>query len=122
MEIAVMALMIPIIGVCIPIVAILVNPYRENLKKRERDAARKTYERIVMEKLDVMKTAIAMGQSGDDLEELDARLERLVGSDKLKGLLSPETPKTPSMGESLLDADLLEEVERKKRKKSKAKH
>ena len=122
MDLGALALMIPIIAVCIPIVAIMVNPYRENLKKRERDDARKTYERIVMEKLDVMKTAIAMGQSGDDLEELDARLERLVGSDKLQGLLNPKMPKIPLADETLLDADLLEEVEHKKRKKSKAKH
>ncbi len=122
MDVGEMAIMIPIIGVCIPIVAILVSPYKEGLKKRERDAARKSYERIVMEKLDVMKTAIAMGQSSDDLAELDARLERLVGSDKLKGLLNTKSPKTPLADESLLDADLLDEVERKKRKKSKEKH
>lgn len=85
MDLGALALLIPIIMVCIPIVAILVNPYRETLKKRERDDARKTYERIVMEKLDVMKTAIAMGQSGDDLEELDARLERLWARTKSWG-------------------------------------
>ena len=114
--------MIPIIGVCIPIVAILVNPYRETLKKRERDDARKTYERIVMEKLDVMKTAIAMGQSGDDLEELDARLERLVGADKLQGLLHPNSPRIPKVGQALLDSDLVEAVEQAKKKKTKAIH
>lgn len=114
--------MIPIIVACIPIVAILVNPYRETLKKRERDDARKTYERIVMEKLDVMKTAIAMGQSGDDLQELDSRLERLVGADKLQGLLNPKSPRIPKADQALLDSDLVEEVNRAKTKKTKAKH
>ena len=39
------------------------------LKKAERDAARQTYERIVLEKLEVMKTALSMGMDQDGLAD-----------------------------------------------------
>ena len=42
------------------------------LQKAERDSARQTYERIALEKLDVMKTALSMGMDKDGLADLDS--------------------------------------------------
>ena len=110
-----MALMIPIIAVLIPIVAILVTPYKARLKTKEREEARKMYERIAMEKLDVIKTAASMGIEGNELAELDARLEKLVGSEKLASLLDEKQPMAPQASTELRDADLDDELAKIKR-------
>ena len=104
-------ILIPLTALAIPIVAILSGPMKALINRREREETRKLYERIVMEKLDVIKTAIAMGYSHNDLGELDSRLERLVGSEKLKSLLNSEKPSTPSVDEDLLQAELKDELE-----------
>ncbi|GEM_PF-1083133 len=106
-------ILIPLAALAIPIVAILVRPMTLRMQQSERERARKLYERIVLEKLDVIKTAVAMGHNRDELAGLDARLERLVGADKLAGLLSeskPATPSAPVTGE-LLDTDLDSELD-----------
>lgn len=108
-------ILIPLTALVIPIVAILVRPMTLRMQQSERERARKLYERIVMEKLDVIKTAVAMGNSEGDLADLDARLERLVGADKLASLLSdakPAAPETPATSQ-LLDTDLDSEVRRR---------
>jgi hypothetical protein len=75
----------------IPLAAILSGPLKQWMAQRERREARQLYERLSLEKLDVIKTAVAMGTSKADLADLDDRLERLIGSDKMKQLLpSPE--------------------------------
>ena len=88
--------------------------YGNQAKRAERDRARATYERIAIEKLDVIKTAIAMGLSSDELRELDQRLERLIGSDQLRSLLNEDQPAVPVVNQELRDNDLLEEVERQR--------
>lgn len=106
-------ILIPLTALAIPIVAILVRPMTLRMQQSERERARKLYERIVLEKLDVIKTAVAMGHNRDELAGLDARLERLVGADKLASLLSesnPAVPATPVAGE-LLDTDLDSELD-----------
>lgn len=106
-------ILIPLTALAIPIVAILVRPMTLRMQQNERERARKLYERIVLEKLDVIKTAVAMGHNRDELAGLDARLERLVGADKLASLLSeskPAVPATPVGGE-LLDTDLDSELD-----------
>jgi len=81
------------------------------LKKSERDIARQTYERLVKEKLDVIRTALSMGMEQDALSELDSRLERLIGQDKLERLLDEEisVPEPPA---ELRDTDLEAELSR----------
>jgi hypothetical protein len=106
----IVALMIPILALSIPIVAILLKPISESMHKRERAEARKTYERIALEKLEVIKTALAMGYTHSELQELDARLERLVGADKLQTLLDGTQPATPVAQPELLDSDLEAEI------------
>ena len=78
---------------------------------RERADARRLYREIVMEKLDVIKTALAMGFQRDEVIELDRRLERLVGSRQLRELLDRKQPETPIASGDLMNADLLAETE-----------
>jgi len=108
----VIALMIPILALAIPIVAILIKPITESMHKKERAEARKTYERIALEKLEVLKTALAMGYTHNELQELDARLEKLVGADKLQTLLNARQPVTPAAQTELMDTDLEAEIQR----------
>jgi hypothetical protein len=111
-----LALMIPLLALSIPIVSILVKPMTVRMKRAEREKARKMYQDIVMAKLDVMKTAITMGHSKSDLAELDERLERLVGADRMQHLLEdkPGVPVVKSDSE-LMNTDLLHEVEEQRR-------
>ena len=81
-------------------------------KQAERERARQSYERLTRDKLDVIKTAIAMGRSDDEIRELDQRLERLVGSEKLHSLLDPKAPTPPPVTSEILDADIVDEVDR----------
>jgi hypothetical protein len=83
-------ILIPLTALMIPIVAIALEPLRDRMRQAERREARQAYERLMQEKLDILKTGIAMGYTKDDLRELDARLEKLIGQDKLKTLLDPK--------------------------------
>ena len=114
MDPAILALFIPILALAIPIVAILVKPMSESMHKHERAEARRLYERIALEKLEVMKTALAMGYTHNELQELDARLEKLVGADKLQTLLDAKQPDLPAAQTELLDTDLEAEIQRQR--------
>jgi hypothetical protein len=82
-------IIIPVLALMIPIVAIMMEPVKQRLRAAERREARQAYERIAMEKLEVLKAGITMGYSQQELKELDQRLERLIGEDKLKKVLDP---------------------------------
>ena len=81
----------------------------------ERVEARKAYERLVKEKLEVIKTAITMGYDENELERLDARLEGLIGKDKLQEIVAGDVPLADS---DLLDSDLDREIARERKKKT----
>ena len=117
MEIAITALILIFL---IPIIAILVAPYKHHLAAKEREKARQLYERLAMEKLDVIKTAITMGFEQDDIKDLDRRLEQLVGAEKLSSLLET-TPDVPAARQDreFLDVDLDSEIERLTKKRLK---
>jgi len=87
--------------------------------RAERKEARKLYERLALEKLDVLKTAVAMGYTRDELSDLDSRLEKLIGTEQMSGLLDKRTPETPDASDALRDADLQSELERLRRSKQK---
>ncbi len=87
------------------------------LKKAERDSARQTYERIALEKLDVMKTALSMGMDQDGLADLDSRLEKLIGQGKLERLLDEDIV-VPEVTADLLDDDLQSEITRLQQKRA----
>jgi len=84
----------------------------------QRAEALKTYERLAKEKLDVIKTAVAMGYSENELANLDARLEKLIGADKLKSMLNKGD--APEVDTDLLSADLDAELERLRRAREKS--
>jgi hypothetical protein len=88
----------------------------EQMKQQERAEARKLYERLAQEKLEVIKTALSMGYADLELKKLDERLERLVGPDKLTQLLE-ENPKVDLKQVDLMDDDLQAEIERLQQQK-----
>lgn len=86
----------------------------------DKAAARAAYERVILAKLEVMKTAVAMGYDDDELKALDKRLEGLIGADKVAGLVDPiQSQALPSA--DLLDADLQHELARLHEMKQSAK-
>jgi microcystin degradation protein MlrC len=80
-------ILIPMMALSIPIIAILVQPFQTRMKILEREKLRQMYERLALEKLDVIKTAVAMGYKQSDLAELDSRLEQVIGSDAMQRVL-----------------------------------
>jgi hypothetical protein len=99
--------LIPLAGIGIGALAIIFEPIKDSIRKTERAEARKMYERLAMEKLDVIKTAVAMGYGRDDLADLDSRLEQAIGADQMKMLRDGKTPKVP-LPEVDLAADSLD--------------
>ena len=73
--------------------------------------ALETYERLAREKLDVIKTALAMGYSDKELADLDARLEKLVGKEKLDAILMGASPEAIASAD-LIDTQLEREAQR----------
>lgn len=83
----------------------------ERIRAADRAEARALYERVTRDKLEVIKTALAMGYTRQDLQDLDARLEELIGSDKLHNLLEGDEHTAPSVAGEILDADLVRQLE-----------
>lgn len=63
----------------------------EKLRLADREKARALFERLSLEKLDVLKTSIQSGYKEEELARLDERLERIIGSTKLQQLLDEST-------------------------------
>ena len=82
------------------------KPLQQWMAQRERREARQLYERLTMEKLDVIKTAVAVGMSKSDLADLDTRLEQLIGTDQLKSLLLTEPAAPGGLEPQLTSSDL----------------
>ena len=83
----------------------------ERMKQQERAGARQQYERLAVEKMQVMRDAIAMGYEEAELKNLDARLEQLVGPERLSQLME-ETPDVQLKEVDLLDEDIQAEIDR----------
>jgi hypothetical protein len=81
----------------------------------DRQKALQVYENLAKEKLEVIKTALAMGYSQEDLARLDARLEALIGKDELQRLARGEAPLASG---DMLQTDLGEEQRRLKAMRS----
>ena len=91
----------------------------DSVQRRERREIREKYMELIKEKLDVIKTALAMGKSDSEIEALDKRLEKLIGTEKM--LRTLKKGKVKDIGqEAMLDQDVVEELEllRKSRKRS----
>ena len=81
-----------------------------SVEEKGKDRVRNMYAELVKEKLDVIKTALAMGHSSDEIRELDARLEKLIGTEKmLKTLKKGKTD--PAQDAQLHDIDLYNKAE-----------
>jgi len=81
-------------------------------KYRERERARALYEKLMMEKLDVIKTAFAMGMQDNEIAQLDRRLEQLIGADSMRSLLDSNSPQPPQVTSDVVDTDLEAEISR----------
>ncbi len=87
------------------VIALFVS-FNNQQARAERERARKLFERMMQEKLDVIKTAVAMGFSRDDLSYLDQRLEQLIGAEQMQSLLDSRAPKAPPVSTEVQQADL----------------
>jgi hypothetical protein len=92
--------------------------YNKSLGRRQHDKQLQMYERLVSEKLDVIKTAIAMDYGSGELAELDRRLERLIGKDELTKLLK-QGGELPQVSQELANTDLTTEEQWAKRLREK---
>ena len=81
----------------------------EAFKRSERREVRKLYMELLREKLDIIKTALSLGYSDQDVAKLDQRLERLIGSEKTLEKL--KTGKQVKPQDQLLTKDLVEEID-----------
>ena len=64
--------------------------------------ALEVYRELAKDKLEVIKTALTMGYKDEEIARLDARLEAMIGKDKVEALLKGGSP------EALASADLLD--------------
>ncbi|MEZ5337841.1 MAG: hypothetical protein R3F46_06205 [bacterium] len=60
--------------------------YYRNSELAMKKADRESRERIVLEKLEILRSAIDAGYQEQDLGRLDARLMRLIGRESLSGM------------------------------------
>ncbi|MCB1217404.1 hypothetical protein KDL44_08415 [bacterium] len=60
--------------------------YYRNSEMALKKAERESRERIVLEKLEILRSAIDAGYQEQDLGRLDARLMRLIGRESLSGM------------------------------------
>jgi len=87
--------------------------------RRERHKIREYYTTLVKEKLEVLKTALAMGRDASEIAELDRRLERLIGNEEMLNTLREPTAKAEAEIEQLsskLNVDELESLTEQPRK------
>ena len=70
--------------------SLLAGAYFNNVEIRQKNGIRQMYVDLVKEKLDIIRSALAMGYSDQALSELDQRLERLIGSEKMLQTLRTE--------------------------------
>ena len=100
------------------VLGLLIHMFVQSARRERRSQrAIDTYQRIVIEKMDVLKTAIAVGFDSDQLDELDTRLERLIGAEKLQELMGGKAVAiaTPP---AAMDEVLYQQVERISRQRS----
>ena len=88
--------------------AMVRNQFAERHRRKERAEARRIYERLMHHKLDVVESALAMGYTRDEVAELDSRLERLIGAERMRTLLDPKEQALPVLPESADTDELLQ--------------
>ena len=90
----------------------------DSVGRREKDKIRGQYMELIKEKLEVIKTALAMGHSDSQVKDLDRRLEKLIGTEKMLETLSAAKAEEVSK-QAMQSGDLIDEAElmRKAREK-----
>jgi hypothetical protein len=100
-------LIIILIGIgCGPAIWYFIN----SVQAREKREIRAQYMELVKEKLDVIKTALAMGKSDDEIAALDRRLSRLIGTEKMLKTLKKGKSGEVTTDEELATLDIMEEL------------
>lgn len=84
----------------------IVSPITARVKMLERDKLRQMYEKLAMEKLDVIKTAVAMGYKQNELAELDEQLEKVIGSDAMQRVLEGKSLKSMDIQRPAITIDV----------------
>jgi hypothetical protein len=77
----------------IAVLAVVAPMVRARIREEGRDKVRKMYERITLEKLGIVREAIAMGYKDEELKSLDNRLTALIGQDEMKRLMDDDNSK-----------------------------
>ena len=87
-----------------------------SISSADKQRALDVYKELVKEKLDVIKTAIAMGYEERELKELDDRLERLIGKEQLARIAEGQNVIIPSeLQQTSLEAERLKLQEMRQR-------
>ena len=79
--------------------------------ERRKNRVRSMFCELVNDKLDVIRTAIAMGHSPDEIQELDKRLENLIGTEKMLRTLKGGAEDV-QLEAKLMATDLVDEIDR----------
>jgi len=69
------------------------------------------YSDLIKERLDVLRTGLAMGLGDQEIAQLDKRLEQLVGSEKLMETLRSGSRSKAVTDTELASSDLLKDIE-----------
>lgn len=102
-----MLIMIPMLLAALPLaIHSFLRVYR--LERRE---IRQQYTDLMLEKLEIIKSAIAMGHTSDEIADLDERLEKLIGTEKMLETLRSPTNDALQQAEHLDAMDTVEELE-----------
>ena len=92
-------------------IPLIIHSFRR-VDRNERKEIRQQYTELIKEKLDVIRTAMAMGQDSDEIAHLDRRLERLIGTEKMLETLKKPTTETISEASYLAAKDIVEEMDK----------
>ena len=101
----------------LPGIPLIIHSFRR-VERNERKEIRQQYTDLIKEKLDVIRTALAMGRDDDEIAELDRRLERLIGTEKMLETLKNPSSTAVTEAQYLASKDIVEELDRKRTKSS----
>ena len=99
-------------------VGIITSLYLHNhLRQRDKENARRAYRDLLRDKVDVIKTAMLIDYKFDEVLELDKRLEKLVGEDKLRLLLNGDASQLKAAALHEAPADFELEISNRRRRR-----
>ncbi|MCC7477809.1 hypothetical protein IT575_05065 [bacterium] len=90
----------------VSVLGVLLHPLLVAMRNKERQRDRELLLRLVQEKLDVLRSAIAAGYDEEQMLALDSRLERLIGSAQFTDLVREIGTHPDAQGNMVLDTPL----------------